>query len=308
MAVLVQGLEGHGRQGPPVQRCGARGHALGPAEAVGNGGAHIGRAQLRHHRAVAVLHHRVDDALRMDHHLDLRRRHAKQVARLDHLQRLVHHGGRIDRDLASHDPVRVRAGLLGRDRVQGGGVAGAKRPARRGQDEAVNALGPGGRVVRQGLEDGRMLGVDRQQGGAALAHGLQKHLGAHHQGFFVGQQQALARAGGGQAGREARRADDGRHDGVHLIAGRNLVDRRSAPAHLHRQALGAHALGQHTTCGLVGHHRHLRSVLGTQGQHGLGAGGGHQGIKRKTPGVARQHIQRVLTDRAGGAQHRDPLH
>ena len=45
-------------------------------------------------------------------------RRVEQPVRLDHLQALVHHGGRVDRDLAPHDPVRMRAGLLGRHRVE----------------------------------------------------------------------------------------------------------------------------------------------------------------------------------------------
>ena len=45
--------------------------ALGPGQADRDRHAHVGRAQLRDHRGVGELHHRMHDALRMNHHLDL---------------------------------------------------------------------------------------------------------------------------------------------------------------------------------------------------------------------------------------------
>jgi hypothetical protein len=61
-----------------------------------------------------------------------------------------------------------------------------------------------------------VLAVDRQQGGATLAHGAHEHRAAHHQRLLVGQQQALAGARRRQAGRQPGGADDGRHDGVDI--------------------------------------------------------------------------------------------
>ena len=76
-----------------IKRFGIRGNSIWPAQAISDGYAHVGRAELRHHRGVKVLHHGMDHALRMNHHLDLCGCHGKQKACLDHLQRLVHHGG-----------------------------------------------------------------------------------------------------------------------------------------------------------------------------------------------------------------------
>ena len=51
---------------------------------------------LRHYRGIQVLHHGMHDALRMNHHFNLRWFQAEQVLRLNDFQRLVHHGGGID--------------------------------------------------------------------------------------------------------------------------------------------------------------------------------------------------------------------
>ena len=87
--------------------------------------------------------------------------------RLDHLQALVQHRGRIDRDLAAHAPVGMGAGLRGRDVVQVFEVATAERAARGGEQQAAHA----GRrrvgrarpaTVRHALENGIVFAVDRQ--------------------------------------------------------------------------------------------------------------------------------------------------
>jgi hypothetical protein len=62
--------------------------------------------------------------------LDALGREVEQPAGLDDLERLVHHRRGVDRDLAAHDPVRVRAGLVGRDARERGRVARAERAAR----------------------------------------------------------------------------------------------------------------------------------------------------------------------------------
>ena len=128
----------------------------------------------------------MDDTLRMDHDFDLVGPHAEQITGLDHFERLVHHGGGIDRDLAAHHPVRMRASLVWRHIAQCGRVAIAERPARSGQDQLVDQPLPGLWIVGQGLEDGRVFTVDRQQFCTAVRHSLHEHLAADHQRFLVG--------------------------------------------------------------------------------------------------------------------------
>ena len=158
----------------------------------------------------------MDDALGIDHDFDLRRRHAEQVGGFDHLQGLVHHGRRINRDLAAHHPIGMGAGLVGRDQVQGVHGTLTERPTGGRQDDLLDAAGPGGRVFRQRLENGGVLAVDGKQLCTTLAHRVQEHRAAHHQGFLVGQQQALARAGRCHAGGQAGGPDDGCHHHIDL--------------------------------------------------------------------------------------------
>jgi hypothetical protein len=73
--------------------------------------------------------------------VDLFRRGIEQPVRLDHLEALVHHGGGVDRDLAPHAPVRMGAGLLGRDAFEIGQRRVAERAAGSGQQEAMDAAG-----------------------------------------------------------------------------------------------------------------------------------------------------------------------
>ena len=91
------------------------GHRSGIRERVLDRQPHVGDAQLRDHRAVDELHHRVHDRLRMDHDVDLIGADAEQPVRLDHLEALVHQRRRIDRDLPPHPPRRMLQRVVRRD-------------------------------------------------------------------------------------------------------------------------------------------------------------------------------------------------
>src|SRR5262245_31744145 len=82
------------------------------AEGVQDGDSHIGDTELRNHRAVEVLHHRMDDRLGMDQDLDLLRGQVEEPARFDDLEPLVHQCGGVYRDLRAHFPRRMLEGLV----------------------------------------------------------------------------------------------------------------------------------------------------------------------------------------------------
>ena len=91
--------------------------------------------------------------------------HAEQMMGLDHLEALVHHRGAVDADLGAHGPVGVAHRLLGRR-------AAPSRPRvqpRNGPPEAVriSRSTPRRLAAGQRLEDRVVLGIDRQQRGAA---------------------------------------------------------------------------------------------------------------------------------------------
>ena len=129
--------------GAEVREIEARGRAVDarrPAERIGDRHPHVRRAELGQHRAVAIAHHRMDHRLRMDDDLDLLRRQPEQQVRLDQLEALVHHGGRIDRDLGAHVPVGMGQRLLRRGLGHVGQRPVAERPAGRRQDQPVDGV------------------------------------------------------------------------------------------------------------------------------------------------------------------------
>jgi len=102
--------------------------------------------------------------------------------------------------------------LCWRDFGQRGGIALAEGPTGCGEQQAVNARGPGAAIFGQALKNRRVLTVDRQQRACILLHGVHEQGAPHHQRFLVRQQQALARLRGRQAGRQTRSPDDRPHD------------------------------------------------------------------------------------------------
>ena len=81
-------------------------------------------------------------------------------------------------------------------------AGGAERAAGGGQHDLFHRAAI---AVGQRLEDRVVLGIDRQQGGAGLAHRAQHHLAGADQRFLVGQRDARAAADRGQRRRRARR-------------------------------------------------------------------------------------------------------
>src|SRR3712207_4114219 len=68
---------------------------------------HVGSSELSLDSSIAILHHRMHDALRVYQYRDLIRRNGEEVACLHHLQPFVHHRSGVDRYLAAHLPPRM---------------------------------------------------------------------------------------------------------------------------------------------------------------------------------------------------------
>ena len=64
------GLEGQAADRRQVEPLGRRGDAARPGQRIGDRRAHVGRAEMRQHRAVAIDHEAVDDRLRMHDDVD----------------------------------------------------------------------------------------------------------------------------------------------------------------------------------------------------------------------------------------------
>ncbi|MNM84848.1 hypothetical protein D3C81_969500 [compost metagenome] len=276
--------------------------------AIGNGRAHVGVAKLGEHRAVGVRHHRMDDALRVDQHLDLLRRGAEQPMGLDHLEPLVHHRGRIHRDLAAHHPFGVGAGLVRRDVVQGGRITRPERAARCGQQHLGHARAVARVAGRQALEDRVVLTVDGQQRGAVLAHRVHEDGARHDQRFLVGQQHALARPSGGERRTEPGRADDGGHHGIGAVVGGDGFQRGFAIADFGLHAAAAQQRLE-LACRVRGaHHGVRRAELHAGRRQLIHLAVGAQRMHAVAVRMPTHYVECAFADGARGAQDGNALH
>ena len=144
--------------------------------------AHVGIPQVRERRTVAEADERVDGRGRMDDDLDRVVAEAEQKVGLDQLESLVRQRGRVDRDLRAHVPGRVRERLVGRHVAELVTGAAAERAAGGGQHERVNRFG---RAPLEALVGGRMLAVHGQQTAAAAPPSLRRQLSRRHQALLV---------------------------------------------------------------------------------------------------------------------------
>ena len=241
-----------------------RGRRRRPAVGVGQGvldrESHVGGAQLGLEGAVDEPDGGVDDALRVDDHLDRVVVDIVQPVRLDDLQALVGEGRRVDRDLGAHRPGRVPQGLL---RGHGGQLVGAwrrgtgRRDAVRTSAATVDIDSPTrhcqmaecsesiGRSQASGLANG-----SRGRGRSAASRRGRGHdeVAAGDQRLLVGRGHDLA---GAQRGEDRPQADDaagGDDDEVDVVARREL-DRahrrpRLVPCPAGRSRLGEAVAGR----------------------------------------------------------------
>ena len=89
---------------------------------------------------IGVLHHRVNDALRVDNDFYLFRRNVEKPSGFDDLQAFVHHSRGIDGNFISHLPVRMVQRLGNGDPAQLLQGKAAEGPARGGQYNSVYVL------------------------------------------------------------------------------------------------------------------------------------------------------------------------
>ena len=113
--------------------------------------------------------------------------------------------------------VGMRERVLDRDRVERLEAALAEGAARRREDQAPRLFGP---AAAHGLVDRAVLGVDRDELGAALSGLVEDELAGDDQRFLVGEGEALSGADRGVRRAQAQRADEAPHDGIGLrVAG-----------------------------------------------------------------------------------------
>ncbi len=144
--------------------------------------AHIGRTQVRFHRTIHVLDHRVHARLRVHDDADAIVVDSEQVMRLDGLESLVHECRGVDGDLGPHLPRGVRKCVRCGDPGQLLARPPPKGPAACGEPEGRDIT----RVLtKQALEQCRVLRVDRDH--LSRSRKTRHERAAHHEGLLVGE-------------------------------------------------------------------------------------------------------------------------
>ena len=185
-------------------------------EGVENRQLHVRESHLCQHRPVHELDERVYDRLRVHDHLDRLVGQAEQEVGLDHLERLVDEGRRIHGDLSAHLPGRVAQRLFHGRLRHALGRPGPEWPARRREDQPSHF---GRAPARDALQDGAVLGVDRDDLTSAVARGAHHQLAGHDERLLVRERDPLPRRERRQRRRQPRRPDDPVHHDVHVRAG-----------------------------------------------------------------------------------------
>src|SRR5581483_9370449 len=133
--------------------------ARGIAQSIQNWQVHRRQAGLHFERTIDELNHRMDNALRLHHHLYLLIGYAKEPVGLNHLQALIHQGRRIDSDLWSHTPGGMSESLLDRYRAKLVQRRAAERTAGGGDNQAAHVANL---LAAQALPERAVLAIDRQ--------------------------------------------------------------------------------------------------------------------------------------------------
>ena len=165
----------------------------------------------------------MDDALGMHNHLDPAQIDAEEPVCLDDLQPFVHHGGRVDGDPLAHGPGGMAQRLFRGDVRKGLFRSGTERTSRCGEEDPADLFGP---LACKALEDGRMLGIDRDQGRPVSSGLLCEEGAADDQGLLVGQGQDRSLPHGLQRRQESSRPGYAVHHDVRPGHGDDIRGRR----------------------------------------------------------------------------------
>ena len=150
----------------------------------------------------------------MDYHLNIIGRDGEQVHGLDELKPLVHHCCAVDGYLRAHAPVGVLHGLFGSDVLKLAPCLAAERAAGAGEEDLLElAFLP----AHEALEDGRVLGVDRNDLCALFLCARHDDIARADESLFIRKGDALFRVYGGESRTEPDGTGHGGHDAVGAV-------------------------------------------------------------------------------------------
>lgn len=202
----------------------------------------------------------------MDKHLNTIGGDVEEPAGFDDLKAFVHQRGGVDGHLATHAPVGMLKGVGKGDVLQLLACASAEGAAGGGEEYLVHVA----HFAHEALEDGRMFGVDRQDGHVVACSGIGDYLSGHNHGLLVGQGNGFVVFDGTEGGAEAGKTHNG---GQHKVDG----------VHLHEVGNGVHASEDFYIVrgkGIL----HLLVFVGVGNGHSVGVE--FQGLLYKQVGVA----------------------
>ena len=136
----------------------------------------------------------------------------------------------------------------------------------------------------------------------AVQKGIHEELAGQYERFLVRKQHLLARTRRGQGRTQPGRADDGRHDHVHRLGRRNVLERGLAAQHRGAAAGRLQGAGERVCRSVLPHHRVLRRKLQAQLEQLFVLAMGAERKDLEAIEVTRDDVERALPDRAGGAQ------
>ena len=288
-----------GETGPFQRRQRAR-DAIGPGERILDREPHVRMAHLGKHGSIHELDHRMHDALRVDDDIDPRDVHVEKPARLDHLQPLVEHRGRIDGDFFAHPPRRMAQRFLPGHRPHLVLRPGTERSAGCGENKAPHLH----RVASfQALENRVVLAVHRENPAAKVTRGRHDQLTGDHEHFLAGQRDVFAGLERGEGRTQPPRAHDGDQHHVRAFPGGQLLQPAGAGENGHRLVIELRPQFQ-----LRGRVRHRQSV-GPQGvrlhREPIDIAEPRHPDHAHPPGQLTGHPACALPDRAGRAENHD---
>ena len=281
------------------------GRRVGPVEREADRRRACPRAELGDDRAVAEPHHGMHDRLRMHQYLDRLGVNVEERLRLDHLQRLVEHGGAVDRDALAHVPVRMRPRL----RRRGASPSASRDQSRNGPPEAVRMIRStsAGVSPRSAWKMALCSLSTGMQPGAVRGAGAAQQVAGADQALLVGERQDAA-VPGEPRGSGARPAAPTIADIAQSTGSAAAASSASGPAaasmplpasaaasSASRSASAVTATARLQRAGLLGEERDVAGTGERDDLEGLGAA-----LPRRSATTV------LLPDRAGRAEDADP--
>ena len=169
--------------------------------------------------------------LRMHQHLYFLHRYIKQPTCLYHLKALVHHAGRVNRNLRAHFPIGVLKRLSGCHTLHLFVSHGAKRSTAGSKQQFLNAIT---RLTHQTLEDGRVLTIYWQNRHLIMLRQSTDNFTRYDQSLFISQSDCFLCTYGFHRWTQTRIAHHGCHHHIYIRHSYHLSNSIHASHHLYR--------------------------------------------------------------------------